>query len=54
MRIGVVIPGSGIKQVKLGINGYYLPLGANWVKLGEIGYFAYARHQEHYYYAGDP
>ena len=26
------------KRVKLGINGYSLPLGANRVQLGEIGY----------------
>jgi hypothetical protein len=31
-----------------------LTWGTNWVKLGEIGYFAYARHPEHHYYAGDP
>jgi hypothetical protein len=23
-----------VEQVKLGINGYFLPLGENWVKLG--------------------
>jgi hypothetical protein len=40
--------------VKLGINGYFLAfgyeLGTNWVKLGEIGYLSYARHQEHHYH----
>src|SRR6202050_4602879 len=29
-----------MERVKLGINGYSLPLGANWVKLGEIGYLS--------------
>jgi hypothetical protein len=37
----------------LGDIGYYLRLGGNWLKLGEIGYFGYARHHEHRYYAGD-
>jgi hypothetical protein len=38
-------------RVKLGINGYLLAFGC---KLGEMGYFAHARHQEHHSCARDP